>query len=224
MLNRNSLFLHFLNCAPAHGPVLADSAMYPPAPLNWRCRTGRKGQMTGQDTTLSGARHAREELRERCLALVRRWQPLAQGGWDQAAASRLGDEVEQIADTSERLGLDDVNGSALEVSAYLCSFVDDRLVPSAKDLGRLADMVNRLGFVLTDLSATATAAVHALPTARAAEPAPVEMAVATPEPSAPLPEMKPCEVPVSAEAALQMPTLIASAELSDVAEPALSPP
>src|SRR6478672_858878 len=129
--------------------------------------------MTGQDTTtFSGARHAREELRERCLALVRRWQPLAQGGWDQGAASRLGEEIEQIADTSERLGLDDVNGSALELSAYLCSFVDDRLIPNAKDLVRLADMVNRLGFVLTDLSATATAEVHALPTARPVAEAP----------------------------------------------------
>src|SRR5260221_11407918 len=106
----------------------------------------------------------------------------------------------------------------------MCSSVDDRFVPNAKDLGRLADMVNRLGFVLTDLSATATAAVHALPTARASQPAPVEIAVAPPEPSAPLPEMKPCEVPVSAESAVQMPALIASAELSAIAEPALSPP
>lgn len=139
--------------------------------------------MTGTDTTtLSGAQRAREELRERCLALVRRWQPLAQGGWDQAAASRLGEEVEQIADTSERLGLDDVNGSALELSAYLCSFVDDRLVPAQKDLARLADMVNRLGFVLTDLSATATAEVHALPTARAAAEIPQPAVV---EPAAP---------------------------------------
>jgi len=137
--------------------------------------------MTGQDTTtFSGAQRAREELRERCLALVRRWQPLAQGGWDHGAASRLGEEVEQIAETSERLGLDDVNGSALELSAYLCSFIDDRLAPNSKDLNRLADMVNRLGFVLTDLSATATAEVHSLPTARAL--AHVEPVVAPPAP------------------------------------------
>lgn len=122
--------------------------------------------MNGQDTTtLNSAQHARAELRERCLALVRRWQPLAQGGWDQSAARKLGEEIDQIADTSERLRLDDVNGSALELAAYLCSFVDDRLVPNERDLARLADMVNRLGAVLTDLSATETAAVHALPSA-----------------------------------------------------------
>jgi PleD family two-component response regulator/EAL domain-containing protein (putative c-di-GMP-specific phosphodiesterase class I) len=128
--------------------------------------------MSGQDTTtLSGAQHGRDELRERCLALVRRWQPLAQGGWDQIAAHKLGEEIDQIAATSERLGLEDVNGSALELAAYLCSFVDDRLVPNERDLGRLADMVNRMGAVLTDLSATEIAAVHALPGARvAAEP------------------------------------------------------
>jgi EAL domain-containing protein (putative c-di-GMP-specific phosphodiesterase class I)/DNA-binding response OmpR family regulator len=147
--------------------------------------------MTGQDTTtFSGAQRAREELRERCLALVRRWQPLAQGGWDHGAASRLGEEVEQIADTSERLGLDDVNGSALELSAYLCSFIDDRLVPNDRDLGRLAEMVNRLGFVLTDLSATATAEVHLLPTTRAALSAAVVESSAVPTLS-PVAEMDP---------------------------------
>ena len=140
--------------------------------------------MSGQDTTtLSGAQHARDELRARCLALVRRWQPLAQGGWDQLAARKLGEEIDQIADTSERLGLEDVNGSALELAAYLCSFVDDRLVPNARDLVRLADMVNRMGAVLTDLSATETAAVHALPGARVpAEPEP-QLVVAVPGPT-----------------------------------------
>ncbi|MDR3385520.1 MAG: EAL domain-containing protein [Rudaea sp.] len=144
--------------------------------------------MSGQDTTtmLEGAERARAELRERCLALVRRWQPLAQNGWEQAAARKLGEEVDQIALTSERLGLDDVNTSALELEAYLCSFVDDRLVPNARDLSRLADMVNRLGSVLTDLSATATAAVHELPGARivpatpATEPPQAKPETATP--------------------------------------------
>ena len=143
--------------------------------------------MSGQDTTtLSGAQHGRDELRERCLALVRRWQPLAQGGWDQIAARKLGEEIDQIAETSERLGLEDVNGSALELAAYLCSFVDDRLVPNERDLGRLADMVNRMGAVLTDLSATEIAAVHALPGARvSAEPvAQPEAAALDPAPHA----------------------------------------
>ena len=126
--------------------------------------------MNGQDTNVpSGAEHARDELRERCLALVRRWQPLAHGGWDHAAARKLGEEIDQIADTSERLALNEVNSSALELAAYLCSFVDDRLEPNARDLQRLADMVNRMGAVLTDLSATETAAVHALPTTRPAD-------------------------------------------------------
>ena len=166
--------------------------------------------MTGQDTTtFSGAQRAREELRERCLALVRRWQPLAQGGWDHSAASRLGEEVEQITETSERLGLDDVNGSALELSAYLCSFVDDRLVPNAKDLIRLADMVNRLGFVLTDLSATATAEVHALPGARA--PAHVEPTVAAPAPNElPVPAIEEQELP-----AAPLPEIAGSGNLAD---------
>ena len=127
--------------------------------------------MSGHDpTTLTGAKAAREELRARCLALVRRWQPLAQSGWDHAAARKLGEEVEQIAETSERLNLDDVNLSALELAAYLCSFVDDHLVPTPRNLAKLADMVNRLGAVLTDLSATATADVHTLPSRTPIQP------------------------------------------------------
>jgi len=116
---------------------------------------------------------ARDELRQRCLALVRRWQPLAQGGWDRNAARQLGDELDQIADTSERLGLDRLNGDALELAAYLCSFIDDTLVPNARDLQRLAQMVEALGADLTDLSATAKAAVHTLPSARVSAEIPV---------------------------------------------------
>jgi diguanylate cyclase (GGDEF)-like protein len=139
--------------------------------------------MSGHDaTTLAGAQQAREELRERCIALVRRWQPLAQNGWDHSSARKLGEEVEQIAETSERLNLDDVNISALELAAYLCSFVDDHLQPNTRDLEKLADMVNRLGAVLTDLSATATAAVHSLPNARMSQPvAPIEIANDAPQ-------------------------------------------
>lgn len=133
--------------------------------------------MSGPESSSLGAEQAQAELRERCLALVRRWQPLAQAGWDQAAARKLGEELEQIAVTSERLGLEAVNGSALELAAYLCSFVDDRLEPGPRDRERLAEMVHRLGAVLTDLSATTTAAIHALPGTR---PEPETRDAATP--------------------------------------------
>ena len=165
--------------------------------------------MSGQDTTTrSGAQHAREDLRERCLALARRWQPLAQGGWDQVAARMLGEEIDQIADTSERLGLEDVNGSALELAAYLCSFVDDRLVPNARDLGRLADMVNRMGAVLPDLSATETAAVHTLPGARV--------------PTGPLPPAE-ADAPVPAATTVIAPSQSAAAESAKPAGPEPAP-
>jgi EAL domain-containing protein (putative c-di-GMP-specific phosphodiesterase class I)/DNA-binding response OmpR family regulator len=145
---------------------------------------------------LEGAERARAELRERCLALVRRWQPLAQNGWEHAAARKLSEEVDQIAITSERLALDDVNTSALELEAYLCSFIDDRLLPNDRDLNRLADMVNRLGSVLTDLSATATADVHTLPQARVAAP---EMEPAIP----PQPLQAPRALPASPATSVQ---------------------
>lgn len=142
---------------------------------------------------------ARDELRQRCLSLVRRWQPLAQGGWDRNAARQLGDELDQIADTSERLGLDQLNGDALELAAYLCSFIDDALVPNARDLQRLAEMVEALGADLTDLSATAKAAVHTLPSARVSAEIPVVRsaapAAAAPAPAAPAASTNPSATP-----------------------------
>lgn len=119
--------------------------------------------MSGPGSSTRTDTAARQQLRERCLALVRRWQPLAQGGWDRNAARQLADEIDQVADTSERLGLDRLNGDALELAAYLCSFIDDALVPNQRDLDRLAQMVQALGADLTELSATEMAAVHTLP-------------------------------------------------------------
>ncbi len=125
--------------------------------------------MSSQDTKtgLAGALEARKALKQRCLALVRRWQPLAQSGWVRSAARQLGEDIDLIANTSERLGLDSLNTSALELAAYLCSFVDDQLIPNECDLARLADMVNALDVVLTNLSDTETADIHSLPRARA---------------------------------------------------------
>lgn len=105
---------------------------------------------------------AREALRERCLSLVRRWQPLARSGWDHHAARLLGEELDQIAQTSEALNLEAVNGSALELAAYLCSFIDDKLVPNERALECLAGMVNALGGALSELSGSATADVRSL--------------------------------------------------------------
>lgn len=140
---------------------------------------------------------ARDELRERCLALVRRWQPLAQGGWDRNAARQLGDELDQVADTSERLGLDKLNSDALELAAYLCSFIDDALLPNARDLKRLAEMVEALGADLTDLSATTKAAVHTLPSARISAEIPiVRPSQATSTAPAPAPVVQMAKPPI----------------------------
>lgn len=178
---------------------------------------------------------ARDELRERCLALVRRWQPLAQGGWDRNAARQLGDELDQVADTSERLGLDKLNGDALELAAYLCSFIDDALVPNERDLLRLAEMVEALGADLTDLSATTKAAVHTLPSARISAEIPVvRPSSAAPAPVVPMarpavPEPTPAaEAPAAADAAQAMPAAQAAAQAADgdvaAAPPSVSPP
>ncbi|WP_257386965.1 EAL domain-containing response regulator [Tahibacter caeni] len=153
---------------------------------------------------------ARDELRQRCLSLVRRWQPLAQGGWDRNAARQLGDELDQIADTSERLGLDQLNGDALELAAYLCSFIDDALVPNTRDLQRLAEMVEALGADLTDLSATTKAAVHTLPSARISAEIPVVRPSATAASAAPrAPAAATQEIPAAAPAPPEIPAAAA---------------
>jgi diguanylate cyclase (GGDEF)-like protein len=177
---------------------------------------------------------ARDELRQRCLALVRRWQPLAQGGWDRNAARQLGDEIDQIADTSERLGLDRLNSDALELAAYLCSFIDDALLPNARDLARLAQMVEALGADLTDLSATATAAVHTLPSARISAEMPVVRPAAAaaeslrPTTTAPVTNIAPPNSAAAAPVAAPLPAAPAPAapprtEPAAIAVPAAEP-
>ena len=118
--------------------------------------TGTHSNQGLSDTT------ARQALHERCLSLVRRWQPLARSGWDHHAARLLGEEIDQIATTAESLGLQEVNSSALELAAYLCSFIDDKLVPNEHSLENLAGMVNTLGSALSDLSGSPRADVRSL--------------------------------------------------------------
>lgn len=119
--------------------------------------------MNGSPTTLGlSDATAREALRERCLSLVRRWQPLARSGWDHQAARLLGEEIDQISATSDALGLQEVNECALELAAYLCSFIDDKLVPKENALENLATMVNTLGSALSELSGSTTADVRSL--------------------------------------------------------------
>lgn len=172
---------------------------------------------------------ARDELRERCLSLVRRWQPLAQGGWDRNAARQLGDEIDQIADTSERLGLDALNSDALELAAYLCSFIDDALLPNTRDLARLAEMVQALGADLTDLSATTKAAVHTLPSARVSAEIPVvRPSSAAPAQEAPAPLRTPAAAtppPAPRQASPQQTSAVPSgAGQSAAAPPAAAAP
>ncbi|MEO7200549.1 MAG: EAL domain-containing protein [Dokdonella sp.] len=109
-----------------------------------------------------GMESARASLRERCLSLVRRWQPLACSGWDHRAARELGDELEHIMQISDELALDSLNTSALELAAYLCSFIDDHLQPNSNDLQRLAGMVNALGNELSLLSGSVSAEIRTL--------------------------------------------------------------
>src|SRR5690606_15685266 len=68
----------------------------------------------------------------------------------------------QIASTSETLNLHLLNGSALELAAYLCSFIDDQLVPNEHALEQLAGMVNALGEALSELSGSVSAEVRTL--------------------------------------------------------------
>lgn len=127
---------------------------------------------------------AREALRERCLGLVRRWQPLARSGWDHNAARLLGEELDQIASTSETLNLHLLNGSALELAAYLCSFIDDQLVPNEHALEQLAGMVNALGEALSELSGSVSAEVRSLHREPNDEPiAPLQQAATVSAPS-----------------------------------------
>lgn len=83
-------------------------------------------------------------LRERVQTLVDSWEELQSGSWNAMAAAAQYEEIERIAGAAEQLGATEIAEPAVELTVYLCTFVESRLYPSNAQRARLAELVARL--------------------------------------------------------------------------------
>lgn len=65
-------------------------------------------------------------------------------GWDPPTVDLLHEELERVAADSTAAGEHSLSSAAVELSAYLCSFVDSIAMPNASQRARLKDLCGSL--------------------------------------------------------------------------------
>jgi DNA-binding response OmpR family regulator/EAL domain-containing protein (putative c-di-GMP-specific phosphodiesterase class I) len=83
-------------------------------------------------------------LRQKLEAFAGQWRDGLSTSWDGARASLLNEELERLTGEADAIGLADVAEPALELTVFLCSFVESGVVPSPAQRQALLVMVERL--------------------------------------------------------------------------------
>ncbi|TDR40768.1 PleD family two-component response regulator [Tahibacter aquaticus] len=84
-------------------------------------------------------------LRQRLDTFVGGWRENLGGGWDGAKASLLHEELEKINAEADAQDLGEIAALTLELIVFLCSFVENGVIPSSAQRQALAGMVDNLG-------------------------------------------------------------------------------
>jgi len=83
-------------------------------------------------------------LRQRAQAFVDGWRQALGKEWQPERASAIYEDLERLAETAEEQGALDIAGPALELTVYLCSFVDGGALPSPVQRQGLEQLIERL--------------------------------------------------------------------------------
>ncbi|MEO8671648.1 MAG: response regulator [Tahibacter sp.] len=110
--------------------------------------------MSAEDTTGAGsestasaktANSVERALRQRIDTFVAGWRSGLAEGWDAARASVLHEELEGIAAAADAQNLTELAEPAMELTVFLCSFVESSAMPSPVQRQSLDAMIERLG-------------------------------------------------------------------------------
>jgi PleD family two-component response regulator/EAL domain-containing protein (putative c-di-GMP-specific phosphodiesterase class I) len=86
-------------------------------------------------------------LRQRTQGFVQSWRETLAKNWQPEQASAMYDSIERLAAQAEEQGASDISGPALELTVYLCSFVDGGARPSPAQRQGLEELIDRLATV-----------------------------------------------------------------------------
>jgi DNA-binding response OmpR family regulator/EAL domain-containing protein (putative c-di-GMP-specific phosphodiesterase class I) len=92
-------------------------------------------------------------LRQRTQAFVRDWRASIGRQWQVEQAGALYEELERLAELADAQGDADVADPVLELTAYLCSFVDRNSKPNPAQLQGLETLIERLADASGDKTA-----------------------------------------------------------------------
>ena len=83
-------------------------------------------------------------LRQRTQGLVQAWRETLTRSWQPEQASTMYESVERLASMAEEQGASEISGPALELTVYLCSFVDGGGQPTPSQRQGLEQLIDRL--------------------------------------------------------------------------------
>ncbi|GEM_PF-671176 len=99
--------------------------------------------MTSSSASAAGAGGDRA-LRQRVQAFLEGWRSGLGQQWQSASASALYEELERLAALAEEQGAAELAAPALELTVYLCSFVDRDAAPNPAQRQELERLIERL--------------------------------------------------------------------------------
>jgi PleD family two-component response regulator/EAL domain-containing protein (putative c-di-GMP-specific phosphodiesterase class I) len=96
------------------------------------------------DNAIASAAGGDRLLRQRTQAFVKSWRETLGRDWQPEQASSIYESVERLAASAEEQGASDISGPALELTVYLCSFVDGGAQPNPAQRQGLEQLIERL--------------------------------------------------------------------------------
>ncbi len=105
--------------------------------------------MVQSDPASSDPSSMRRRLDVHAATLISHWTPISRSGWDRDAARQVSEDLLDLVASNDSQPWPTLQSRALDLAAYLSSFVDDRLDPSSDQSQQLEALFAALGSALS---------------------------------------------------------------------------